>query len=70
MIDQTTIDRMLDAAQIVDVVSEFVTLRTTKRLRHSVSLQPKDFVNVSAAAKVETQSTSSWSTNRCRITRH
>lgn len=27
MIDQTTIDRILDAAQIVDVVSEFVTLR-------------------------------------------
>lgn len=82
MIDQTTIDRILDAAQIVDVVSEFVTLRKrgvnyvglcpfhNERLRHSVSLQPKDFVNVSAAAKVETQSTSSWSTNRCRITRH
>lgn len=27
MIDQSTIDRILDAAQIVDVVSEFVTLR-------------------------------------------
>ena len=27
MIDQPTIDRILDAAQIVDVVSEFVTLR-------------------------------------------
>lgn len=27
MIDQATIDRILDAAQIVDVVSEFVTLR-------------------------------------------
>lgn len=27
MIDQVTIDRILDAAQIVDVVSEFVTLR-------------------------------------------
>ena len=26
MIDQATIDRILDAAQIVDVVSEFVTL--------------------------------------------
>lgn len=25
MIDQVTIDRILDAAQIVDVVSEFVT---------------------------------------------
>ena len=27
MIDQATIDRILDAAQIVDVVSEFVTLK-------------------------------------------
>ena len=27
MIDQPTIDRILDAAQIVDVVSDFVTLR-------------------------------------------
>lgn len=83
MIDQTTIDRILDAAQIVDVVSEFVTLRkrgvnyvglcpfhNEKTPSFSVSPQPKDFVNVSAAAKVETQSISLWSTNRCRITRH
>jgi len=27
MIDQPTIDRILDAAQIYDVVSDFVTLR-------------------------------------------
>ena len=27
MIDQGTIDRIINAAQIVDVVSEFVTLR-------------------------------------------
>ena len=27
MIDQATIDRILDAAQIMDVVSDFVTLR-------------------------------------------
>ena len=27
MIDQPTIDRILDAAQIVDIVSDFVTLR-------------------------------------------
>ena len=30
MIDQPTIDRILDAANIVDVVSEFVTLRKTR----------------------------------------
>ena len=27
MIDQATIDRIMDAAQITDVVSDFVTLR-------------------------------------------
>ena len=27
MIDKATIDRILDAAQIMDVVSDFVTLR-------------------------------------------
>ena len=38
MIDQITIDRILDAAQIVDVVSEFVTLR--KRGVNYVGLCP------------------------------
>ena len=38
MIDQPTIDRILDAANIVDVVSEFVTLR--KRGKNYVGLCP------------------------------
>ena len=38
MIDQATIDRIMDAAQIVDVVSEFVTLR--KRGVNYVGLCP------------------------------
>ena len=38
MIDQATIDRILDAAQIVDVVSEFVTLK--KRGVNYVGLCP------------------------------
>ena len=38
MIDQATIDRILDAANIVDVVSEFVTLR--KRGINYVGLCP------------------------------
>ena len=38
MIDQPTIDRILDAAQIVDVVSDFVTLR--KRGVNYVGLCP------------------------------
>ena len=73
MIDQVTIDRILDAAQIVDVVSEFVTLR--KRGVNYVGLCPfhnekTPSFSVSAAVRAETRSTSSWSTNRCRITRH
>ena len=36
MIDQATIDRILDAAQIVDVVSEFVTLRKRSEVCRSV----------------------------------
>ena len=38
MIDQATIDRILDAAQIYDVVSDFVTLR--KRGVNYVGLCP------------------------------
>ena len=38
MIDQATIDKILDAAQIVDVVSDFVTLR--KRGVNYVGLCP------------------------------
>ena len=51
MIDQPTIDRILDAAQIMDVVSDFVTLRTYPPQRISVS--------VSLAEKVEPPFTSS-----------
>lgn len=82
MIDQVTIDRILDAAQIVDVVSEFVTLR--KRGVNYVGLCPfhnektpsfsvspaKGLCKCFSCGKGGTRSTSSWSTNRCRITRH
>lgn len=76
MIDQATIDRILDAAQIVDVVSEFVTLRRRgvnyvglcpfhNEKTPSFSVSPaKGFANVSAAEKAEMSCTSSWSTNR------
>ena len=66
MIDQATIDRILDAAQIVDVVSEFVTLR-----RRGVNYHPvKDSANVSVAAKAVTWYISSWNTNSFHITKH
>ena len=71
MIDQPTIDRILDAANIVDVVSEFVTLR--KRGINYVGLCPfhsdkspsfyvspsKNICSVSLAEKVEPPFTSS-----------
>lgn len=82
MIDQATIDRILDAAQIVDVVSEFVTLR--KRGVNYVGLCPfhnektpsfsvsprKGYVNALAAGKEEMPYTSLWNTSRCRTTKH
>ena len=70
MIDQPTIDRILDAANIVDVVSEFVTLR--KRGINYVGLcpfhsdkspsfyvSPSKNICVSLAEKVEPPFTSS-----------
>lgn len=81
MIDQPTIDRILDAAQIYDVVSDFVTLR--KRGVNYVGLCPfhddktpsfyvspaKGSASVLPAEKEEMQCISSWSTNRCLILR-
>ena len=76
MIDQPTIDRILDAAQIVDVVSEFVTLRKRgvnfvglcpfhdDKTLHSMYHRPKDYVNASPVEKVEMLSISLWNTNR------
>lgn len=82
MIDQATIDRILDAAQITDVVSDFVTLR--KRGVNYVGLcpfhddkpllsmypPPKGSVSALPAEKEEMQCISSWSTSRCLILRH
>ena len=83
MIDQTTIDRILDAAQIVDVVSEFVTLR--KRGVNYVGLCPfhnEKTPSFSALQPKRLCKCFSWGKggnsvhfimelmNRCRITRH
>ena len=78
MIDQPTIDRILDAAQIYDVVSDFVTLR--KRGVNYVGLcpfhddktpsfyvSPAKGANVSPAAKGAMPYISSWNMNRCLI---
>ena len=72
MIDQPTIDRILDAANIVDVVSEFVTLRKRGinyvgimsrfiRTNHRLFTYPPQriSVSVSLAEKVEPPFTSS-----------
>ena len=77
MIDQATIDRIMDAAQIVDVVSEFVTLR--KRGVNYIGLCPllrsayrpaKEYANASVAEKEGTWCILSWSTNSFPIMRH
>ena len=64
MIDRSTIERILDAAQIVDVVQEFVPLKKTgselsldyvlfimKRLLHLQYRHRKRFLNVLAAER-------------------
>ena len=82
MIDKETVDKILDAADIVDVVSDFVHLR--RRGSNYVGLCPfhnektpsfsvpdqKAYANVSVAARVAVQSISLWNTSRCRIMRH
>ena len=76
MIDQPTIDRILDAAQIVDIVSDFVTLR--KRGVNYVGLCPfhddktpsfyvspsKGCANAFPAVRVAMRCTSLWNTSR------
>mgnify|MGYP000599323196 CR=1 FL=1 len=83
MIDQATIDRILDAAQIVDVVSEFVTLR--RRGVNYIGLCPfhnektpsffvfnntEVFASVSVAEKEETWFILSWNTSSLPIMKH
>ena len=63
MIDHSTIQRILDATDIVDVVKEFVTLRKagsitkdyalfiTSELPRSLYRLPSSFANVSPAVK-------------------
>lgn len=82
MVDKETVDKILDAADIVDVVSDFVHLRrrgsnyvglcpfTMKRRPPSAFPDQKASANVSVAARVAVQSISLWSTSRCRIMRH
>ena len=81
MIDKETVDKILDAADIVDVVSDFVHLRrrgsmsgfalfTMRRRPPSAFPDQKAYANVSVAARVAVLSISLWSTSRCRIMRH
>ena len=65
MIDQVTIDKIMDAAQIQDVVSDYVLCvnvestwlvyvrSTTKKLLLSPYLLPKEYSSVSVAEKAE-----------------
>ena len=83
MIDQITIDRILDAAQIMDVdfgfchpaqtwcqiMSVYVRSTVIKPLLF-MSLPLKDYANASPVAKVEMLSISLWNTSRCLIRKH
>ena len=82
MIDQATVDRIIDAANILDVVSDFVTLRKRgvnyiglcpfmmKRRHRSAYPHRKVYVNVSVAAREEVLFILLWSMNSFRIMRH
>jgi DNA primase len=82
MIDQATIDRILDAAQIVDVVSEFVTLRRRgvnyiglcpfhNEKTPSFSVSPsKGLCKCFSCGKGGNVVTSLWSTNNFLTTSH
>lgn len=76
MIDRPTVQRILDAADIVDVVSEFVTLRKSGANlrgyvrsimiphRLSLSVLPVTTATVSLVAREAVPSVSSWSMSR------
>ena len=79
MIPQSTIDRIVDAANIVDVVSDYVTTsrfaaqaQATRDCVLSTTIKPPLFLSLlrvecasaSVAARVATLSTSSWRWNR------
>ena len=53
MIDQPTIDRIMDAAQIYDVVSDFVTLRKRGELCRAVPLPRRQDALVLRLARQE-----------------
>ena len=74
MIDRETVDRIFAAANIVDVVSDFITLKKrgtnymaccpfhNEKTPSFVSLQLKGSSNVSAVAKAVMLSPLSWNT--------
>ena len=71
MIDQATIDRIMAATDIVEVliIGGCVRFMMIKPLR-SAYLNPKVFVNVSVAAKEVVLSISLWNMSNYRITKH
>lgn len=80
MIDQATVDKIIDSANILEVVSDFVTLAQTrcqlyrgyvrfmmKKPPLSVFLLQKEYANVSVAVKVAVQYISLWNMNNSLI---
>ncbi len=78
-IDQETVNRILDAADIVEVVSDFVKLRRSganykglcpfhnERTPSFSVNRARIYASASVVARVAPLSTSSWSTSSCRI---
>lgn len=81
MLDQSTIDKIHDAAVIQDVVSDYVTLRKrgvnliglcpfhNEKTPHSVCRLQKVFSNASGAVKVVTLCILLWSMSSSTTTR-
>ena len=75
MIDQATVDKIIDSANILEVVSDFVTLRKRgvnyvglcpfmmRKLHLSVCLLLKASANVSVAEREVVPCISSWNMN-------
>lgn len=82
MIDRETIQKIMDASNIVDVVSEFVTLRRAgvnyrglcpfhdEKTPSFMFLPPGESVNAFPVARAEMWFTFLWNTNKLHIPRH
>ena len=69
MIDRATVDRIMDAAQIVDVVSDFVTLRKAGVNYKGFPRRPYSFVR-GIPIQRPLQMFRMWKRRQCRTLHH